>query len=95
MSYGKAFAEELLYFDLLVNNNCYITTKALHRVMQLNLLHFRCICQMIPLKLWPKTVLGCNHQSTLLPQLQLFCSAALEPIFYPEGMKARVSPVQF
>ena len=34
--------------------------------------------------------LGCNHQSTYMSQLQIWC-----PMYYPEGsMKARVSPVQ-
>ena len=43
------------------------------RVMQLNWLHFRGICQMISQKAWPNTALGCNHQSTCMPQLQSLC----------------------
>ena len=65
------------------------------RVMQLNWLYFCGICQMIPLNLWPNTAQGCNHQSTCTPQLQPLCSAALVPNVLPEGMKARVSPVQW
>ena len=52
------------------------------------------ICQLIPLKLWPNTAQGCNHQSVFMPQL-LWCSAALVPMYYPGGMKARVRPLQW
>ena len=48
------------------------------RVMQLNWLYFCGICQMMPLKVWPNTALGCNHQSICMPQLQPLCSAALD-----------------
>ena len=66
------------------------------RFMQLNWRHFCDTCQLIPLKLWPNTALGCNHQLVCMPQLQLSCSAALVPNeLYPEGMKARASPVQW
>ena len=59
-----------------------------------NWIEFFCgICQMMPLKVWPNTALGCNHQSVCMPQLQPLCSAALVPRYYPEGMKAWVSPV--
>ena len=47
--------------------------------MQLNWLYFCGICQMMPLKVWPNTALGCNHQSICMPQLQPWCSAALVP----------------
>ena len=53
--------------------------------MQLNWLYFCGIYQMMPLKVWPNTALGCNHQSILL----------WYPMYYPGGMKARVSPVQW
>ena len=33
-------------------------------------LYYLFICQMMPLKVWPNTVLGCNHQSICMPQLQ-------------------------
>ena len=40
--------------------------------------YFCVICQMMPLKVWPKnSFLGCNHQSTCMPQLQPLCSAAM------------------
>ena len=35
------------------------------------------------------------HQSTCMPQLQPLCSAVLVPMYYPGGMKVRVSPVQW
>ena len=61
------------------------------RIMQLNWLYCRGICQMTPLKMWPNTSLGCNHQLTCMPQLRLLCSAALVyPMYYPGGIKARV-----
>ena len=41
------------------------------RVMQLNWLYFCGKCQIMPLKVWPNTALGCNHQSICMPQLQL------------------------
>ena len=64
------------------------------RVMQLNWLYFCGICQMMPLKVWPNTALGCNHQSICMLQLQPLCSAALIPNVL-QGMKARVSHVQW
>ena len=48
----------------------------------------------MPLKVWLNTALGCNHQSIFMPQLQPSSSAALVPMYYPKGMKARVSLVQ-
>ena len=63
--------------------------------MQLNWLYYCGICQLIPLKLWPNTAQGCIHQSTCMPQFQPLCSAALVPMYYLGGMKARVSPVQW
>ena len=39
------------------------------------------ICQLIPLKLWPNTALGCNHQSICMPQLQPLCSPALVQLY--------------
>ena len=65
------------------------------RVMQLDWRYTCGICQMMPLKVWPNTALGCNHQSICIPQLQPLCSAARYPMYYPEGMKARVGPVQW
>ena len=53
------------------------------RVMQLNGLYFCGICQMMPLKVWPNTALGCNHQSICMPQFQPLCSAALVPNVLP------------
>ena len=47
----------------------------------------------IPLKLWPNTAQGCNHQSRCMPQLQPLCSAALVPMYNLGRMKARVSHV--
>ena len=52
--------------------------------MQLNWLYSCGICQLIPLKLWPNTAQGCDHQSTCMPQLQLSCSAALVPNVLPQ-----------
>ena len=46
------------------------------RVMQLNWLYFCGICQMMPLKVWPNTALGCNHQSICMSQ---FSSALTVP----------------
>ena len=51
------------------------------RVMQLNWLYFCGKCQMMPLKVWPNTALGCNHQSICM--LQPLCSAALVPNVLP------------
>ena len=66
------------------------------RVMQLNWLYFCGICHMMPLKVWPNTALGCNRQSICMPQLQpLYVQLLWYPMYYPEGMKARVSPVQW
>ena len=63
--------------------------------MQLNWLYFSGICQLIPLKLWPNTVHGCNHQSTCMPSYSLHVQLLWYPMYYPRGMKARVSPVQW
>ena len=41
------------------------------------------IWQMMPLKVWPNTALGYNHQSVCMPQLQPLCSAALVPYVPP------------
>ena len=49
------------------------------RVMQFNWLYFCGIYQMMPLKVWPNTALGCNHQSISMPKLHPLCSAALVP----------------
>ena len=62
--------------------------------MQLNWLHCCGICQLMPLKLWPNTAQGCNHQSNSMTQLQLLCSAALVSMYNPGDMKTRVNPVQ-
>ena len=45
----------------------------------------------------PNTAHGCNHQSTCMPQLQLSWLAALAPnvAYYPGGMKALVSHMQW
>ena len=65
----------------------YILAEPYDRVMQLNLLYFCGICQLIQLKLWSNTAQGCNHQSIcmpkLQPQLQPLCSAALVPNVLP------------
>ena len=45
------------------------------------------ICEMMPLKVWLNTALGCNHQSICMPQL---C-----PMHYPGEIKFQVSPVQW
>ena len=37
----------------------------------------------MPLKVWPNTALGCNHQSICMPLLQPLCSAALVPNVLP------------
>ena len=56
------------------------------RVMQLNWLCFCGICQMIPLKVWSNTALGCNHQLIYSLYVQLLWY----PMYYPKGTKARV-----
>ena len=61
----------------------YLLVEPYDRVMQLNWLYFCGICQLIPLKVWPNTAQGCNHQSTCMPQLQPLCSAALVPNVLP------------
>ena len=53
------------------------------RVIQLDWLYSCGICQMMPLKVWQNTALGCNHQSICMPQLQPLCSAALVPNVLP------------
>ena len=55
----------------------YISRRCHHdRVMQLNWLYFCGIWQSLPLKVWPNTTVGCNHQSVCMPQLQSLCSAS-------------------
>ena len=39
--------------------------------------------------------LGCNHQSTCMPGYSLYVQLLWYPMYYPEGMKARVSHVQW
>ena len=64
--------------------------------MQLNWLYFCGICHMMPLKVWPNTAIGCNHQSILAcPSYSLYVHLLWYPMYYPEGRKARVSPVQW
>ena len=48
----------------------------------------------MPLKVWPNTALGCNHQFAC-PSYSLYVQLLRYPMYYPEGMKARVSPVQW
>ena len=38
--------------------------------------------------------LGCNHQSTCMSSYSLYVQLLWYPMYYPGGMKARVSPVQ-
>ena len=38
--------------------------------------------------------LSCNHQSTCMPSYSLYVQLLWYPMYYPRGMKARVSPVQ-
>ena len=38
--------------------------------------------------------LGCNHQSTCMPSYSLYVQLLWYPMYYPGGMKARVSLVQ-
>ena len=61
----------------------YLLAEPYDRVMQLNWLYFCGIYQLIPLKLWPNTAQGCNHQSTCMPQLHPLCSPALVPNVLP------------
>ena len=49
----------------------------------------------MPLKVWPNTALGCNHQSICMPQLQPLCSAALVPNVLLRRDEGWVSPVQW
>ena len=68
--------------------------------MHLNWLYFCGICQLIPLKLWPNTVQGCNHQSTCMPQpvttFMFSCSATNVLPQRDEGLgKPPVVPVQW
>ena len=65
------------------------------RVMQLNWLYLCGICQLIPLKMWPNTAQGCNHQSTCMPQLQpLFvCLLYLSTPFYIYSIHVRQGTV--
>ena len=39
--------------------------------------------------------LGCNHQSTCMPSYSLYVQLLWYPMYYPGGMKASVSPVQW
>ena len=39
--------------------------------------------------------LGCNHQSTCMPSYSLYVQLLWYPMYYPGGMKARVSPMQW
>ena len=39
--------------------------------------------------------LGCNNQSTCMPSYSLYVQLLWYPMYYSEGMKARVSPVQW
>ena len=48
----------------------YLQGKTIERVVQLNWLYWSGTCQIMPLIVWPITALGCNHQSTCMPQLQ-------------------------
>ena len=41
------------------------------------------------------TPLGCNHQSFACPSYSLYVQLLWYPMYYPEEMKARVSPVQW
>ena len=73
-----------MYVNVCECNWYYISWQGHHdRVMQLNWLYICGICQMMPLKVWPNTALGCNHQSICMPQLQPLCSAALVPNVLP------------
>ena len=64
-------------------------TEALHAV---SWLYFCGICQ----KVWPNTAfLCCNHQSTCMPSYSFHVQLLWYPMYYPGGMKARVSPVQW
>ena len=64
--------------------------------MQLNWLYFCGICQMMQLKVQPKTTLGCNHQSIRMPHsYSLYVQLLWYPMYYPEGIMARVFPVQW
>ena len=47
------------------------------------------------LKVWLHTALGCNHQSFACPSYSLHVQLLWYPMYYPGGMKARVSPVQW
>ena len=38
--------------------------------------------------------LGCNHQSTCMPSYCLHVQLLWYPMYYPGGMKVRISPVQ-
>ena len=49
------------------------------RVMQLNLLYFCGICQLIPLKVWPNTALVSSHQSTYSLYVQLLLAPNVLP----------------
>ena len=84
-------------------NNCnvmqckwyYLSAESYDRIMQLNWLYFCGICQLIPLKLWSNTAQGCNHQWTACPSYSFYVQLLWYPMYYPGGIKARVSPVQW
>ena len=46
-------------------------------------------------ELWSNTAQGCNHQSTCMPSYSLYVQLLWYPMYYPGGMKAQVSPVQW
>ena len=63
------------------------------RVMQLNWHYFRGICQMMSLRVWPNTDLGCNPVNLHAPVTVFMFSCSWTNVL-PDGMTARVSPVQ-
>ena len=64
-------------------------TEALHAVeLTLFLWH-------MPEDVAEHSFVGCNHQSTCMPSYSLYVQLLWYPMYYPEGMKARVSPVQW
>jgi len=44
-------------------------------------------CQLIPLKLWPNTAQGCNHNQLACPSYNLYVQLLWYPMYYPRGMK--------
>ena len=66
-----------------------LVTEALHAVeLTLFLWH-------MPEGVAEHSFLGCNHQSTCMPSYSLYVQLLWYPMYYPGGMKARVSPVQW